>query len=537
MSAPHTPPVGYRDAPPTEWDPDRPVDFAEAEDFLRACYAELPKLGPVEPRLAAAREQIDALGTYTHTHTELVHGARMAWRNASRCIGRVYWRSLSVLDRRTHRGEDQIFADLVSHLHLATGDGHTRGRLRATISIFGQSVPGRPITRVWNDQLIRYAGHRKDGSLVGDPQYEQFTAEVAKLGWTGKGSAFDLLPIVLQTGDGQPRLFELPESAVLEVPLAHPEYSWFAELGLRWHAVPAISNMRLSIGGVDYPLAPFSGWYMGTEIGARNLADADRYDQIPVIAARLGLDTSSETTLWRDRALLELNRAVLWSFERSGVRMTDHHSESKLFLTHVERERKAGRETPGDWSWLVPPLSGGLSPIFHQYYPEADQRPNFYLDRAARCPWQPQPVPQVPAQRTESAAAPRPTTCPVTGQSAAAPIGQSAAALTGQPAAAPTGQPAAALTGPSAGTGAAAPPTAPVTVRAAAPAPAEPAPPPVGRARVPLAAAGSTAAGSTAAELTAAAAAVRPDGSAASPVVAVADAEPVRRRGLRRLLG
>ena len=27
--------------------------------------------------------------------------------------------------------------------------------------------------------------------------------------------------------------------------------------------------------------APFNGWYMGTEIGARNLADADRYDLLP----------------------------------------------------------------------------------------------------------------------------------------------------------------------------------------------------------------------------------------------------------------
>ena len=56
-------------------------------------------------------------------------------------------------------------------------------------------------------------------------------------------------------------------------------------------SVPAISNMRLSIGGVDYPLAPFSGWYMGTEIGARNFADAHRYNQIPVVAQRMGLDT------------------------------------------------------------------------------------------------------------------------------------------------------------------------------------------------------------------------------------------------------
>lgn len=429
MTVPHIPPTGYRDAPLTDWDPDRPVDFAEAEEFLRTCHAELPKLGPVEPRLAVVREQIAALGTYTHTHAELVHGARMAWRNASRCIGRVYWRSLTVLDRRAHRDPDRIYDDLVSHLHMATGEGASRGRLRAVISIFGQAVPGRPVTRLWNDQLIRYAGHRDGDEIVGDPQYEQFTAAVTKLGWTGKGSAFDLLPLVLQVGDGDPRLYELPESAVLEVPLAHPEYGWFAELGLRWHAVPAIANMRLSIGGVDYPLAPFSGWYMGTEIGARNLADARRYNQIPVIAARLGLDTGSESTLWRDRALVELNRAVLWSFERAGVRVTDHHSESRLFLTHMERERRAGRDTPADWTWIVPPLSGGLTPVFHRYYTEADQRPNFYLDRTARdlsvTGVRPAIRVTVPAQRGSAEAAARAghagARCPVTGQSAPVP--------------------------------------------------------------------------------------------------------------------
>jgi nitric-oxide synthase len=381
---PGSAPPGYRDAPVPEWDAGQPVDIHEAEEFIRACHAELPKLGPAEPRIKAVRDQIAALGSYVHTRAELIHGARMAWRNASRCIGRVYWRGLVVLDRRGPRDEEQIFGDLISHLRLATGEGPRRGQLRPVISIFGQSVPGRPTTRIWNDQLIRYAGYRTDAGVTGDPRYERFTRAVNELGWAGKGSAFDLLPLVMQTGSGEPRLFELPESSILEVPLAHPEHSWFAELGLRWHAVPAISNMRLEIGGVSYPLAPFSGWYMGAEIGARNLADPDRYNQIPVIAARLGLDTSRESTLWRDRALVELNRAVLWSFEKAGVRVTDHHTESRLFLTHLDREERAGRHTPADWTWIVPPISGGLTPVFHRYYAEADQRPNFYLDALAQ---------------------------------------------------------------------------------------------------------------------------------------------------------
>jgi len=374
------PPLGYRDASLADWEPEAPVDIQEAEEFIHTCHRELSNLGQAGARLEAVREQIAALGTYTHTRRELVHGARMAWRNSSRCIGRIYWRSLTVIDRRSPGTPEKIFEDLVSHLRIATGEGEHRGRLRPVISVFGQSVPGRPAVRLWNDQLVRYAGYDD----TGDPKYRRLTQAAEALGWKGKGSAFDLLPLILQIGDAQPRLFELPEDAVMEVPLTHPEFAWFAELGLRWHAVPAIANMRLSIGGVEYPLAPFSGWYMGTEIGARNLADEDRYNQIPVIARKMGLDMSRESTLWRDRALVELNRAVLHSFDTAGVRISDHHTESRMFITHVEREEAAGRMAPADWTWIVPPMSGGLTPVFHRYYSEADLRPNFYLDNRAQ---------------------------------------------------------------------------------------------------------------------------------------------------------
>ncbi|WP_117209754.1 nitric oxide synthase oxygenase [Allorhizocola rhizosphaerae] len=368
-------PTGYRDAALSEWEPGSQVDVDEAVEFLRAVYGEVPTLGRVEPRLTTVRDQIAALGTYWHTPQELVHGARLAWRNASRCIGRLYWRSLLVLDRRSSRTHQEIFEDLVAHLLKATGEGEHRGRLRPIISVFRQAVAGRPVTRLRNDQLIRYAGYDDD---AGDAQNRELTRAAMALGWQGKGSPFDLLPLILQTGDEEPTCFELPETAVLEVPLTHPEFVWFAELGLRWHAVPAISNMRLSIGGIDYPLAPFSGWYMGTEIGARNLADEHRYNMIPAIARCMGLDMSSEATLWRDRALVELNRAVLHSFARAGVRMSDHHTESRRFMSHVERERAAGRPVPADWTWIVPPMSASLTPVFHRYYAEADLRPNFY---------------------------------------------------------------------------------------------------------------------------------------------------------------
>jgi nitric-oxide synthase len=370
---------GYRDHPIEQWDPSVAVDPAEAEDFLRRCYLENPRLGPVEPRLAIVRAQIAATGSYVHTTDELTYGAKMAWRNASRCIGRLYWRSLVVLDRRRARHADEIFSLLVHHLQAA---GSTA--IRPVISIFAAAQPGQPHARVWNEQLVRYAGYRdEDGRTVGDARQIGFTEAMRGFGWRGKGDPFDVLPLAIETPADGLRLYELPERAIREVPIGHPEYGWFSELGLRWHAVPAIANMRLTVGGVHYPLAPFNGWYMGTEIGARNLADADRYDMLPVIAQRMGLDMSRESTLWRDRALVELNRAVLWSFERAGVRMTDHHTESQRFLAHIRNEERAGRPVPADWSWIVPPMSGGLTPVFHRYYAEMDLRPAFYLDEEA----------------------------------------------------------------------------------------------------------------------------------------------------------
>ncbi|AGL17646.1 nitric oxide synthase oxygenase [Actinoplanes sp. N902-109] len=383
---------GYRDHPIDEWDPDAPVDEREAEEFLRQYHDENPATGPVTARWAAVRAEIAATGTYEHTPAELSYGAKLAWRNASRCIGRLYWRSLHVVDRRSARTPQEIFAGLVRHLEIAGGTDvrpgnrdSRRGSIRPVVTVFAPAKPGESVARVWNDQLIRYAGHRRpDGSVLGDPDRAEFTATMELLGWKGKGTAFDVLPLIVESPHDGVHMFELPDSAVLEVPLTHPEYGWFAELDLRWYAVPAIANQRLTIGGVHYPLAPFNGWYMGTEIGARNLADAGRYNLLPVVAARLGLDTSSETTLWRDRALVELNRAVLFSYERAGVKITDHHTEAARFLEHVAREEKAGRQVPADWSWIVPPISGAATPVFHRYYHEADQRPNFYLDEEAR---------------------------------------------------------------------------------------------------------------------------------------------------------
>lgn len=355
------------------------VDFREAENFLRLFHGETDQLHRVEARIAEVRCEIAATGTYRHTEEELTFGARVAWRNSARCIGRLYWKSLRVRDLRDSHDAAEVAADCIDHLRIATNGG----KIRPVISIFPPDTPQALAPRIWNEQFIRYAGYAtSDGGTLGDPRYRDFTGSMIRRGWpppTAK-SPFDVLPLAVETIHEGVKLFPLPDDAVLDVPLTHPELPWFGAAGLRWHAVPVISNMRLSIGGISYPAAPFNGWYMGTEIGARNLADTDRYDLVPWVADRLGLDTTRETTRWRDRALVELNRAVLHSYAEAGVTITDHHTESQRFLTHLAREESAGRTCPADWSWIVPPISGGHTPVFHRYYDEDRLLPEFVTD-------------------------------------------------------------------------------------------------------------------------------------------------------------
>ena len=335
----------------------RPV-LLEAEAFLGEMYRERGLPGVLEARLQDVRQEIARTGTYTHTVEELTHGARLAWRNSTRCVGRFFWQHLALRDQRHLETEDQIFAAIVDHMRFATNGGD----LISTMTVFR---PGEPRIRLYNSQLIRYAGYRQpDGGFVGDPANAEVTELAIALGWQGAGTPFDILPIIIQIGDRTPRWFELPRDAVLEVALEHPTLPWFAELGLRWYALPAVSEVALDLGGVQYRCAPFSGVYMGSEIGARNLSDTNRYNLLPVVARKLGLDTTDTSALWKDRALVEINVAVLHSFRKRGVRVLDHHAASEYFLQFEKQERAAGRDTYGDWSWLVPPLSGSTSPLF-----------------------------------------------------------------------------------------------------------------------------------------------------------------------------
>lgn len=318
----------------------------------------------LEKRWSAIVHEARATGSYTQTFEELEYGARLAWRNAPKCIGRISWKNLIVRDRRHVNDPEAIFAECVEHLRAATNDGN----IEIVLTMFRPTRPQeRWGPRLWNSQLIRYAAYpMADGSVLGDRANLDLTEAIRKLGWRqpAKPTNFDPLPLVVDVPGHDPRMFNLDPDDILEVAIEHPTNSAIGALGLKWCAVPAIANFRLEIGGLDYGCLPFNGWFMGTEI-ARNLFEDKRYARAEAIAEAFGLDTSSEATLWRDRAFLELNVAIVHSFQKARVTLVDHQTAARQFMIHDLREKKAGRECPAQWSWIAPAAGGSTSPVWH----------------------------------------------------------------------------------------------------------------------------------------------------------------------------
>lgn len=347
----------------------------QAKDFITKCYSELGKSDvEIKLRIDEVEQQIQNDSHYDHTYEELQHGSRMAWRNSNRCIGRLFWESLHIIDQRHLNTEEEISDALLQHIDYATNGG----KIRPTITIFKPKIKDEVQVRLWNHQIIRYAGYQTENGVVGDPHSFDFTKMCQELGWKGQGTNFDVLPMVIQVKENRPKMFTIPHEKVLEVPLRHPEYEWFKDLGLKWYGVPMVAQLRLEIGGIHYTAAPFNGWYMETEIGARNFADKDRYDLLPKVASMMGLDIESNTSLWQDRAILELNQAILFSYKEDGVSIVDHHTAAQQFKMFEEKEGSSGRKVTGNWVWLVPPVSPATTHIFHKPYKNEMLKPNFF---------------------------------------------------------------------------------------------------------------------------------------------------------------
>ncbi|CAG9096154.1 unnamed protein product [Plutella xylostella] len=339
--------------------------YSDAQILLQQYFASIRRENSEAHvrRLKEVRDELTETGTYKLKTAELVFGAKLAWRNAARCIGRIQWKKLQLFDCREVTTATGMFEALCTHIKYATN----KGNIRSAITIFPPRTDGQHDYRIWNPQLITYAGYRQpDGSVLGDPARVEFTDICIQLGWKPKYTAWDILPLVLSADGKDPEFFEIPRDIVMEVHLEHPEFDWFKELQLRWYALPAVSSMRFDCGGLEFTANAFNGWYMSTEIGCRNLCDSNRFNTIETVAMKMGLDTKSYTSLWKDKALVEVNLAVLHSFHRDNATIVDHHTASEQFIKHLDNENKSRGGCPADWIWIVPPMSSSLTPVFHQ---------------------------------------------------------------------------------------------------------------------------------------------------------------------------
>jgi nitric-oxide synthase len=351
----------------------------EARAFLELfCQETGVSRAALEKRWAEISRALRRRNFYEHTPEELAFGARVAWRNHGRCIGRLFWESLEVFDCRKLTEPDAIADRMIRHMQDALGDG----RIRSMISVFAPVEDTVLPAYIESKQITEYAGYTfDDGSVLGDRQNVEATRIAQSLGWQApepKGR-FDMLPVIIRDRNDRRALFSVPPSAYREIEIRHPTEPGLADLNLKWYALPCLTAMILTIGGIDYPCAPFNGFYMCTEIASRDFADRKRYDLLPDVARVLGDEPeATKNPFWRDTALTELNRAVVHSFREAGVTMVDHHAASEQFMEFHRREQAQGRRVAADWRWIVPPQASGVCEVFHLRMTNFHPVPNYY---------------------------------------------------------------------------------------------------------------------------------------------------------------
>lgn len=148
------------------------------------------------------------------------------------------------------------------------------------------------------------------------------------------------------------KTFEIVRNSTIVSAVFLYRFDWFSDLGLRWYCLPAVSGMMFDCGGIQFTACPFNGWYMSSEIGCRNLCDPHRYNVLEVSARHnyncdiiydyrlrtrnalnrpirvfsrhiqevlecMKAELDVYGFLKKDRALVEVNLAVLHSFQVS----------------------------------------------------------------------------------------------------------------------------------------------------------------------------------------------------------------------------
>uniref|UniRef100_A0A8B9JGV2 Nitric oxide synthase n=1 Tax=Astyanax mexicanus TaxID=7994 RepID=A0A8B9JGV2_ASTMX len=318
-----------------------------ATDFINQYYTSIKRCGSKAhvDRLEEVKKEIETSGTYQLKDTELIYGAKHAWRNAARCVGRIQWSKLQVFDARDCTTAHGMFNYICNHIKYATNKGNLRYALEQFIALDFMDLGAF---------VLQAASYRQPpvGSVLQAASCRQRPTICIQQGWKAPKGRFDVLPLLLQANGNDPELFEIPDDLVLEVNITHPKFPVKS------------SGLLMSLVGVFFLRVVYRGYFRRwhtckeTEMIFRCLETE--------VATMMGLDTRKTSSLWKDQALVEINIAVLYSYQVSKVTIVDHHSATESFIKHMENEYRVRGGCPGDWVWIVPPMSGSITPVFHQ---------------------------------------------------------------------------------------------------------------------------------------------------------------------------
>ena len=187
---------------------------------------------------------------------------------------------------------------------------------------------------------------------------------------------FDILPLIVETADGKVSVHEVPTELAHEVEIEHPTIEGLAELGLRWWGFPSICDNVLSIGGINYPLAPFTGWYLAPEISARDFTDTYRYNLLPEIArGARHRDLRRALAVEGPRGAGDDDRgAALLRQGRHPHGRPPHGRPEVPQVDRPRRRRRAARSRPSGPGWSRR-CRASLSPNFHREFEDVFKLP------------------------------------------------------------------------------------------------------------------------------------------------------------------
>ena len=296
-------------------------------------------------------------GTYTHTSEELTVGARLAWRHNTRCIGKLYWRGLTVRDfARHHRRRGSPRAASITASSSSTRAASSR-RSRSS----RPTRPGERAAQVRNGQLMSYAGHRQaDGTVIGDRDTVAMTELAKAHGWAPASGGPVRHPAARHGGPAT------ATSASHEIPrrarprgrdrAPHDRRAWPSS-ACAGGAFRRSATMTLSIGGINYPCAPFTGWYLAPETRPAT-------SRIPTATTCCRRSPRRSGSTLRPALAVEgqghdrAHGRVLHSFDKAGMRMDDHHTAARSSTSgRSPRSARAARSRPNGpgWSRRSPP--------------------------------------------------------------------------------------------------------------------------------------------------------------------------------------